>query len=85
MKLPKQFYYKINRLQQLKGLYHTVQTVSISKAAEKMRLTQSAVTLQIQSLERDLKIELFKRNKKELRLPRRVECFISKLFLVFKG
>ena len=65
MQLPKQFYYKHNRLQQLKGFYHTVQTGSISKAAEKMCLGQSAVTQQIQSLERDLKVKLFDRDKKK--------------------
>lgn len=66
MTLPKQFYYKINRLQQLKGFYYTVQTGSISKAAGKIGLTQSAVTRQIQSLERDLKAKLFKRNGKKV-------------------
>jgi DNA-binding transcriptional LysR family regulator len=77
MKLPKQFYYKTNRLQQLKGFYYTVQTGSISKAAEKMSLTQSAVTLQIQSLERDLGIELFKRNKKRISVTKEGEMLYS--------
>ncbi|MCE3255026.1 MAG: LysR family transcriptional regulator [Rickettsiaceae bacterium] len=68
MQLPKQFYYKNNRLQQLRGFYYSVQTGSISKAAEKIGLTQSAVTLQIQSLERDLKTQLFDRNKKKIEI-----------------
>ena len=70
MKLPKQFYYKRNRLQQLNGFYHTVQTGSISKAAKKMNLTQSTITLQIQSLERDLGVELFKRDKKRIKITK---------------
>lgn len=67
MTLPKQFYYKRNRLQQLKGFYYTVQTGSVSKAAEKMGLNQSTITLQIQSLERDLKQKLFDRDKKKIK------------------
>jgi len=66
MQLPKQFYYKNNRLQQLRGFYYAVQTGSISKAASKVGLSQSAITLQIQSLERDLKTKLFERNKKKI-------------------
>ncbi len=66
--LPKQFYYKRNRIQQLKGFYYTVQTKSISKAAKKMGLTQAAVTLQIQSLERDLGVKLFIREKQKITL-----------------
>ncbi len=67
MKLPKQFYYKKNRLQQLKGFYYTVQTGSVSQAAQKMGLNQSTVTLQIQSLERDLKTQLLDRTRKNLK------------------
>jgi DNA-binding transcriptional LysR family regulator len=64
----KQFYYKRNRLQQLRGFCSAVQLSSISKAAELMNLSQSTVTLQIQSLERDFKIKLFLRNGKGLEL-----------------
>ncbi len=59
--LPKDFYYKSNRLQQLRGFYYTVQLGSVSKAAERMGLQQSTVTMQIQSLERDLGVTLFRR------------------------
>lgn len=64
----KQFYYKKNRLQQLRGFYYTVLTGSLSKAAQKMDLSQSSITLQIQSLERDLKTKIFERNSKPLKL-----------------
>jgi len=64
----KQFYYKRNRVQQLKGFHHTVQTGSISKAAKKMGLTQAAVTLQIQSLERDVGLKVFKREGQKMKL-----------------
>ncbi len=64
----KQFYYKQNRLQQLKGFYYSVLTGSISNSSKKMGLTQAAVSLQIQSLERDLGVKLFIRDKKKITL-----------------
>ncbi|MCH2037181.1 MAG: LysR family transcriptional regulator [Rickettsiales bacterium] len=63
-----QFYYKRNRLQQLRGFYYAAKFSSMSKAAKFMSLNQSAVTLQIQSLERDLKVKLFKRSGKSIEL-----------------
>lgn len=71
----KQFYYKKNCLQQLKGFCLTVQNGSISKAAEKMGLNQSTVTLQIQSIERDLETQLFDRNKKRIKLNEQGKIF----------
>ena len=55
------FRYKQNRLQQLKGFCAVVETRSVSKAAGRLRLTQPTVSLQIQSLERDLRASLFER------------------------
>ena len=66
----KQFYYKRNRIQQLRGFYYAVQTGSISKSAKKMGLSQAAVTLQIQSLERDLGIKVFKREGQKIILTK---------------
>ena len=54
-------YYKQNRLQQLRGFCYTVQTNSISKAAERMQLSQPSVSLQIQALEKELDTILFER------------------------
>lgn len=59
------FFYKNNRLQQLRGFYYSVRFCSISKAAKEINLTQSTVTLQIQSLERDLGITLINRGNKD--------------------
>ncbi len=77
VKLSPQFYYKKNRLQQLKGFYHTAQCNSFSKAAEKMGLTQSTITLQLQSLERDLGIKLLDRNAKKVELTKEGKMFYS--------
>jgi DNA-binding transcriptional LysR family regulator len=55
------FRYKQNRLQQLKGFCAVVETRSVSKAAGRLSLTQPTVSLQVQSLERDLRTKLFER------------------------
>ncbi len=62
-KIP-QFYYKNNRLQQIRGFCNTVTYGSLAKAAKVMCLSQSSVSLQIKSLERDLNTKLIKRSKK---------------------
>ncbi|MFO0947660.1 MAG: LysR family transcriptional regulator [Planctomycetota bacterium] len=54
-------YYKRNRLQQLRGFCYAAQAESISKAAERVFLSQPSVSLQIQALERELKCTLFER------------------------
>jgi DNA-binding transcriptional LysR family regulator len=64
----KQFHYKRNRLQQIKGFCYTVQAGSMAKSAKKMGLTSSTITLQIQSLERDLGTKLFTRDSKKIKL-----------------
>ena len=46
--------YKQNRLQQLRGFVYAAQEGSITKAAERLFLTQPSVSLQIQALEREL-------------------------------
>jgi DNA-binding transcriptional LysR family regulator len=55
------FRYKQNRLQQLKGFCAVVETRSVSRAASRLNLTQPTVSLQVQSLERDLRTTLFER------------------------
>src|SRR5437773_10743899 len=57
----KTFRYKQNRFQQLKGFCTVVEMRSISKAAHRLNLTQPTVSLQVQSLERDLRTALFER------------------------
>lgn len=69
------FLYKKNRQQQVKGFYYVARMKSISQAAEQMNLTQSTVTQQIQSLERDLGRKLIKRDTKPLTLTQDGEDF----------
>ncbi len=54
--------YKQNRLQQLRGFCYAARTKSISRAAEKLLLSQPSVSLQIKALERELGAQLFHRH-----------------------
>ena len=62
------FRYKQNRLQQLKGFCAVVEARNISKAASRLNLTQPTVSLQVQSLERDLRATLFERRGPRIEL-----------------
>src|SRR5678815_4962918 len=62
------FRYKQNRLQQLRGFCAVVETRSVSKAASRIHLTQPTVSLQVQSLERDLGATLFERRGPRIEL-----------------
>ena len=61
-------YYKHNRLQQLRGFCYAAQAGSVSKAAEKLFLSQPSVSLQIQALERELDAALFERRGPKITL-----------------
>ncbi len=61
-------YYKQNRLQQLRGFCYAAQAGSISKAAERLFLSQPSVSLQVQALERELKTTLFERRGPKISL-----------------
>lgn len=54
--------YKQNRLQQLRGFCYAARTKSISRAADKLLLSQPSVSLQIKALERELGATLFERH-----------------------
>jgi len=61
-------YYKQNRLQQLRGFCYAAQAGSVSKAAERLFLSQPSVSLQIQALEREFKTTLFERRGPKISL-----------------
>src|SRR6478672_41096 len=61
-------YYKQNRLQQLRGFCYAAQAQSISKAAERLFLSQPSVSLQVQALEREFKTTLFERRGPKISL-----------------
>src|SRR5437867_9868819 len=62
------FRYKQNRLQQLKGFCAVVETRSVSRAAERLNVTQPTVSLQVQSLERDFRTTLLERHGPKIAL-----------------
>ncbi len=68
MALTTALYYKRNRLKLLRAFCHAAQTSSISKAAERLFLSQPSVTLQIQALEREFASILFERKGPSIRL-----------------
>ncbi|HET7832974.1 MAG TPA: LysR family transcriptional regulator [Gallionella sp.] len=67
-KSDKQLYYKNNRLKQMRAFCQVVRSGSITKAAERLFLSQPSVTLQIQALERELGVTLFERRGPNLKL-----------------
>jgi DNA-binding transcriptional LysR family regulator len=60
--------YKQNRLQQLRGFCYAARKKSISKAAEKMLLSQPSVSLQVKALEQELGARLFERRGPRIEL-----------------
>jgi DNA-binding transcriptional LysR family regulator len=70
-------YYKQNRLKQLRAFCATARCGSISKAAEKLFLSQPSVSLQIQALERELDTTLFERRGPNIRLTPEGETLVE--------
>lgn len=62
------FYYKQNRLKQLRAFCYAAQLKSMSRAAEQMFLSQPSISLLIQSLEKDLGQKLFFRKGPRIEL-----------------
>jgi DNA-binding transcriptional LysR family regulator len=69
--------YKQNRLQQLRGFCYAAAEGSISRAAERMFLSQPSVSLQIQALERELSTKLFDRHGPKIILTREGELLFE--------
>ena len=68
MPTDKKIYYKNNNLKQLRAFCQAVRSGSITKAAERLFLSQPSITLQIQALERELNVTLFERRGPNLKL-----------------
>ena len=64
----KRVYYKQDRLKQLRAFCHSAATGRISKAAERMYLSQPSVSLLVRALEKELDTVLFERNGPRIRL-----------------
>ncbi len=60
------FAYKADRLKPLRAFCQTARLGSVSRAAEALYVSQPAITLQLQALERNLGIKLFERSGRRL-------------------
>ena len=67
---PPRFAYKGDRLKPLRAFCQTARLGSVSRAAEALFLSQPAVTLQLQALERDMGVRLLERVGRRLTLTR---------------
>ncbi|HEU0305719.1 MAG TPA: LysR family transcriptional regulator [Lysobacter sp.] len=64
------FAYKGDRLKPLRAFCQTARLGSVSRAAEALYLSQPAVTLQLQALERDFGVRLLERSGRRITLTR---------------
>src|SRR5690606_41453382 len=74
------FSYKSDRLKPLRAFCQTVRLGSVSRAAAALFVSQPAITLQLQALERDLGMPLLGRNGRRL-LPTREGELLSEMAL----
>ncbi|MGY0800046.1 LysR family transcriptional regulator [Lysobacter sp. A286] len=68
------FSYKGDRLKPLRAFCQTVRLGSVSRAAEALYLSQPAVSLQLQALERDMGLRLLERSGRRLVMTREGEA-----------
>ena len=62
----KRYWYKKNKTQLLRGFCAVIETGSTIKAAAMLNIASSSISLQIASLERDLDLKLFRRERQKL-------------------
>jgi DNA-binding transcriptional LysR family regulator len=65
---PARFYYKGNRLKQLRAFCHAVKFGSVARAAEALFLSAPSVSLQLSALEKELGARLLERTRPRLAL-----------------
>jgi DNA-binding transcriptional LysR family regulator len=71
------FSYKSDRLKPLRAFCQTVRLGSVSRAADALFVSQPAITLQLQALERDLGMPLLERNGRRLSPTREGEVLFE--------
>ena len=76
---------KTNKIKQLQAFCRAAQNGSISKAAERLNLSQPSVSLQIQSLEKDLDTVLFERSGPKIRLTPAGELLLKMALPLVEG
>ncbi len=74
-----------SQIKQLRAFCRAAQNGSISKAAERLNLSQPSVSLQIQSLEKDLDTVLFERSGPRIRLTPAGELLLEMALPLVEG
>ncbi|MGF1545807.1 MAG: LysR family transcriptional regulator [Thiotrichales bacterium] len=74
-----------NRLRQLRAFCQAAQTGSVSKAGERLQLSQPSVSLLIKSLEEDLHAELFTRKGPRIELTQAGETLLEVALPLVEG
>ena len=69
---------------QLECFLTVAEYLNFSKASEALKLTQPAVTHQIQSLEKELDVKLFRRTSKNVSLTQEGYLFLADAQLILK-
>ena len=64
-------------LNQLRGFYEIAREGSFTRAADKLYLTQPAISLQVKALEEELDVALFERNRRQIRLTPAGEVLVQ--------
>ena len=68
------YYYKGNRLKQLRAFVYTVKLGTLARAAEALFLSQPSISLQLTALERELGQRLLERTRRRITLSRAGEA-----------
>ena len=80
------FYYKKNRLQQMRGFCAVARVGSVTKAALELNLTAASVSVLVSSLEEELGIKLFeRRSRRGLELNAEGKLFYAKAIEYVQG
>ena len=79
------FYYKQNRLKQLRAFCSTARWKSMSRAAQHMYLSQPSISLLIQALEKDLSSRLFDRQGPRLQLTKEGKILLELALPLVEG
>jgi DNA-binding transcriptional LysR family regulator len=67
---PTRFYYKGNRIKQLRAFCYAAKLGTLTRAAEALFLSQPSISLQLTALERELGVSLIERNRRRVQLTR---------------
>lgn len=86
IKMSEKFYYKKDRLNQIRGFCSVIKFGSVHEAARNLNIEASTVSKQVLTLERDIGLELFNRsNKRKLVLNEHGNQFYNKAIKILQN